>query len=185
MTVKEALEKRKSVRAFLDKKVEKEKIETLLKMAKNAPSGVNIQPWIVSVLSGKKKKNLETKVIEAFDNKVKGDAECTHYPSVWNEPYKSRRKETGLAMYKALDIKREDKDRQIEQWRSNYKAFDAPVSLYFFIDTTLALGSYVDYGMFLQSIMLSALELGLATCPQGALAEFPDIIKKEFTFIHI
>ena len=82
-------------------------------------------------------------------------------------------------MYATLGIAKEDKPRQIEQWKLNYRAFDAPVVLYFFIDSSLEKGSYLDYGMFLQSVMLSATEKGLATCPQAALAEFPSIVKDE------
>jgi nitroreductase len=85
----------------------------------------------------------------------------------------------GLLMYQTLDIKREDKEKQIQQWRENYKAFGAPTILYFFIDSTLEKGSYLDYGMFLQSIMLVAQELGLGTCPMASLAEFPGIVKDE------
>lgn len=179
MNVIEALENRKSVRAFLEKNVEKEKIETILNSAKHAPSGVNMQPWDVYVVSGKRKKEIESKMVEAFKSGTKEDMDYQYYPLKWEEPYKSRRKETGLLMYKTLGITREDKERQMEQWAANYRAFGAPVVLYFFIDGGLDKGSYLDYGMFLQSIMLSAVSLGLATCPQAALAEYPSILKEE------
>lgn len=104
--------------------------------------------------------------------------EYPYYPLSWEEPYKSRRKETGLMMYKTLGITREDKERQIAQWKANYRAFDAPYVIYFFIDKSLEKGSYIDYGMFLQSLMLSAVEHGLGTCPQAAHAEYPKTIKK-------
>ena len=179
MNVLEALKERKSVRAYLDKKVEKEKINLILNSAKHAPSGINMQPWNVCVVSGQKKKQIEEKILKNYDNNNKDVMDYQYYPLTWTDTYKKRRKETGLLMYKTLGITREDKDRQIEQWRANYRAFDAPVVLYFFIDASLEKGSYLDYGMFLQSIMLSATELGLATCPQAALAEFPTIVKEE------
>lgn len=179
MNVFEALQKRKSVRSFLDKEVEKEKIKTILDNAKCAPSGVNTQPWRVCVVSKDKKKAIEAKVIEAFEGGQKAAMDYQYYPLQWEEPYKSRRKETGLLMYRTLGISREDKERQVEQWKANYRAFDAPVVLYFFIDASLEKGSYLDYGMFLQSVMLAATELGLGSCPQAALAEFPDIVKEE------
>lgn len=179
MNVLEALRKRKSVRSFLDKEVEKEKIKTILDNAKCAPSGANTQPWMVCVVSGDKKKKIEAKIIEAFERGEKTTMDYQYYPLQWDEPYKSRRKETGLLMYRTLGIGREDKEKQIEQWKANYRAFDAPVVLYFFIDSTLEKGSYLDYGMFLQSIMLAATELGLGSCPQAALAEFPYIVKEE------
>jgi len=83
-------------------------------------------------------------------------------------------------LYSALEIKREDKQRRLDQWASNYQAFKAPVILLFFIDKSMEKGSYMDYGMFLQSIMLSAVENGLASCPQAALGEYPEIVRQEF-----
>ena len=179
MKVSDALLQRKSVRAFLKKDVEREKIEYILEHAKHAPSGVNMQPWNVAVLSGEAKKNLESKMEKAFREGKKEEMDYTYYPLSWEDPYKSRRKETGLMMYKTLNISREDKRKQMDQWAANYRAFDAPVVMYFFKDKLLQAGSYLDYGMFLQSVMLTATEIGLATCPQAALAEFPSIVKSE------
>jgi nitroreductase len=178
MDVIEALKSRKSVRAFLDKEIEREKIELILDSAKYSPSGVNMQPWDVYVLSGDRKKELESKIIQAFKNGKKEKMDYNYYPLEFKEPYKSRRKETGLLMYETLGIKREDKERQIEQWAANYRGFDAPVVLYFFIDSSLEKGSYLDYGMFLQAIVLSATSLGLGSCIQAALAEYPSIVKE-------
>lgn len=179
MQVSEALRTRKSTRAFLPQSVPQALITELLEDAKHAPSGVNMQPWHVCVVSGAKKHTLENRVIEAFEQGFKEVMDYAYYPLTWEEPYKSRRKETGLLMYHTLGIAKEDKARQMEQWKLNYRAFDAPVVLYFFIDASLEKGSYLDYGMFLQSLMLSATEKGLATCPQAALAEFPSIVKDE------
>jgi len=177
MRVSQALKERKSVRAYLDRAVEKEKIEKILQFAKYAPSGVNMQPFNVHVLSGQSKKDLEAKMLEAFDSQHKESMDYQYYPLEWREPYKSRRKATGLLMYQTLGITREDKAKQIAQWRANYQAFNAPTVLYFFIDPILEKGSYLDYGMFLQSIMLLATELGLGSCPMASLAEFPSIVK--------
>lgn len=179
MDVLEALNSRKSVRAYLDKEVEKQKIELILNSAKQAPSGVNTQPWNVYVVKGKKKKNIEDKMIELFEKSTTEDMDYQYYPLTWEDPYKTRRKETGLLMYKTLGITREDKQRQKEQWMANYRAFDAPVVLYFTMDNFLEKGSYLDYGMFLQSVMLSATSLGLSTCIQAALAQFPQVVKDE------
>lgn len=178
MKVSEALKERKSTRAFLKKEVSQTLIQSLLDDAKHAPSGVNMQPWNVCVVSGEKKRTLENKIIDAFEHGHTEVMDYAYYPSTWEEPYKSRRKETGLLMYSTLGISKEDKERQKEQWKLNYRAFDAPVVLFFFIDARLEKGSYLDYGMFLQSVMLSAAEKGLATCPQAALAEYPSIVKK-------
>ncbi|MHC3994558.1 nitroreductase [Thiomicrolovo sp. ZZH C-3] len=179
MKTLDALLERKSVRAFLDKAVEKTTIETILEHAKHAPSGVNMQPWSVCVVGGSIKKRIETRVIEAFEADEKARMDYHYYPQQWEEPYRSRRKETGLLMYRTLGIAKEDKAAQAEQWKANYRAFDAPVVLYFFIDAALEKGSWLDYGMFLQSVMLAATSLGLGSCPQAALAEYPDIVREE------
>lgn len=178
MLVSEALEKRKSTRAFLDKEVEQEKIERILSAASHAPSGVNSQPWQVAVVKGESKKKIQEKMESAFRDGDKGSMDYQYYPEQWVEPYKGRRKSCGLQMYSTLEIAREDKQRQLDQWASNYRAFDAPVMLLFFMDEILDTGSFLDYGMFLQSIMLMAVEEGLATCPQAALGEYPKIVKE-------
>ena len=177
MELFETIRQRKSVRAFLDQPVDDTIIKKLFDIARYAPSGVNMQPWQVSIVSGKKKKSIETKLQDAFISNETERMEYNYYPKKWKEPYKSRRKETGLLMYKTLNISREEKQKQLEQWKANYRAFDAPVVLYFFIDKDLEKGSYLDYGMFLQNVMLSAVELGLSTCTQAALAQYPDIVR--------
>lgn len=179
MDLLDALKQRKSVREFLYKEVEEEKLEAMLNMAKLAPSGVNMQPWNVAVVSGQTKQNIENEMVQRFNDGVEESMEYNYYPTNWIEPFKTRRKETGLQMYETLDIKREDKEKQHKQWEKNYRAFGAPVVMYFFIDENLEKGSYMDYGMFLQSLMLSATALGLGTCTQAALAQYPDVIKKE------
>ncbi|MCS5591224.1 MAG: nitroreductase [Gammaproteobacteria bacterium] len=184
MNVIQALEQRKSTRAFLDKAVTEEQINTLLGAARHAPSGVNTQPWHVAVVMGESKQKLQGKIEAAFRSGDKGKRDYQYYPTEWVEPYKSRRKECGLLMYSTLDIKREDKERQIDQWAANYRSFDAPVMLLFFMDSSMQSGSFMDCGMFIQSVMLGALDLGLSTCPQAALADYQHIIKSELDFGH-
>ena len=178
MDVKTALETRKSVRAFLDKAVPTEIINTVLEQAKNAPSGVNTQPWKVAVITGKTKQTLQDKMEQTFRSGTKGEMDYQYYPLDWQGVYKDRRKACGLLMYSTLEIAREDRERQMDQWAANYRAFDAPVMLLFFMDKVMETGSYLDYGMFLQSVMLSATEHGLGTCPQAALAEYPQIARE-------
>lgn len=179
MNVIEALEHRKSVRAYLDKPVSNDTLRTLLEAAKHSPSGTNTQPWQVAVVTGDSKQALQEKIESAFRGGDRGKADYDYYPKEWLSPYKDRRKECGLLMYSTLDIKREDKERQLDQWAANYRAFDAPVMMLFFIDPIMEKGSYMDYGMFLQSIMLAAEDLGLATCPQASVGDYPHIIKPE------
>lgn len=182
MNTLDALQQRKSVRAFLDREVEQDKINTILRTARHAPSGTNIQPWQVAVVSGVTKQELQKEIETSFRNGVMGKADYRYYPYEWKNPYKSRRMTCARQMYNTLQIERKDKQRRLDQWAANYRAFDAPVMLLFFMDSTMETGSFIDYGMFLQSIMLAAVELGLATCPQASLADFPEIIKNTLDY---
>jgi len=182
MNVRDALIKRKSTRAFLDKPVERAVIERMLDAVRHAPSGANTQPWQVAVVSGEAKRNLETKLEAVFRKGERGQMDYQYYPVEWKSPYKDRRRACGLQLYSALGILREDKQQQKNQWAANYRGFDAPVFLFFFLDADMEAGSYVDYGMFLQSLMLTAVEEGLATCPQAALGEYPEIVKQELGY---
>ena len=179
MQFSETILKRKSTRAFLNKSVEPEKIQWILDLARHSPSGVNTQPWQVAVVRGETKKQLEQKLEEAFRSGVESNMDYQYYPKQWIEPFKSRRKACGLKMYSTLEISRDDKQRQLDQWAANYRAFDAPVVLFFFLDESAEQGSFLDYGMFLQSVMLAAVDQGLATCPQAALSEYPHIVKSQ------
>lgn len=178
MDVKQALLERKSTRAFLDKPVSRETIDRILDAARHAPSGANTQPWQVAVITGDTKKRLQQKIEDAHRGGEKPAMDYQYYPVDWEDPYKGRRVACGIQLYKSLDIKREDRQARVDQWVANYRAFDAPVMLLFFIDPVMEQGSFLDYGMFIQSIMLAAVEEGLATCPQAALGEYPQIVKQ-------
>lgn len=179
MKVSDALRTRHSCRAFLGRAVHSSKIERILKLASRAPSGANTQPWRVAVVTAQTKLALEQKIEAEFRAGNRGKPDYQYYPVQWKQPYKSRRFACGMQLYSTLGIGREDKERRVEQWIENYRAFAAPVVLYFYMESHLEAGSYMDFGMFLQSVMLVAVEEGLATCPQAALAEYPDIVKKE------
>ena len=182
MNVSEALNTRKSTRAFLPKPVDKAIIDRILSAARHAPSGTNTQPWQVAVVTGDTKQQLCQELETAFRNQVDRKMDYHYYPEDWMDPYKSRRKACGLQMYSTLKITREDKQRQLDQWAANYRAFDAPVMLLFFMDGIMQTGSFLDYGLFLQSVMLMAVEEGLATCPQAALGEYPAIVKAKLGY---
>ena len=177
MNLVDALQQRKSTRAFLQKAVDKEKIVAILEAARHAPSGANAQPWQVAVVSGKKKAELDKAMENTFRENGQGTMDYNYYPQEWHEPFKRRRVACGAQLYSALNIERHDKERRLEQWVANYRAFDAPVVLFFFIDPALQKGSFLDYGMFLQSLMLAAVAEGLATCPQAALGQYPKLVK--------
>lgn len=177
MNLLDILQQRKSVRAYLDKEVETEKINAILSAASHSPSGANMQPWQVAVVSGETKKKLQTRVEQSFRNGNRGKADYQYYPKEWTHPYKRRRINCGRQMYSALHIERPDKERRFNQWAANYRAFDAPVMLLFFLDATMETGSFIDCGMFLQSIMLAAVEQGLGTCVQASYSDYPKMVK--------
>lgn len=178
MNVHEAIRERRATRAYLDKPVSKERIETILEVARWAPSGVNTQPWKVAVLQGQTKQVITETLIEAREQELEPDPDYQYYPKEWVEPYRGRRIQCGKALYGALDIAREDKDAQREAWYNNYRFFGAPVGLLFFIDKQMETGSWVDMGMFIDNVMLAARESGLETCPQASLAEYPNHIRR-------
>lgn len=177
MNVVEALEQRQSTRAFLPRGVDRATVEQILDAARHAPSGANTQPWQVAVVTGKLKRRLDGALEQAYRSGVQPHMDYRYYPVDWKSPYTERRRACGLQLYETLGIARDDKGRRSEQWIANYRAFGAPVVLFFFMDAGLEAGSFLDYGMFLQSVMLAAVEEGLATCPQAALADYPDIVK--------
>lgn len=179
MDVINAIETRASTRAFLDQPVDKATVNKILQTARWAPSSTNTQPWQVAVLTGAKKQHLCNKLLAACKAEQPKNPDYPHYPDSWTEPYKSRRFTCGMALYGALGIKREDTEKRIAAWQRNYSAFDAPVVLLLFIDQHMPPGSWFDYGMFCQNIMLTALEYGLATCPQATMSDYPDIVRAE------
>tara|TARA_R110000850_G_scaffold108742_5_gene221250 strand:+ start:138 stop:818 length:681 start_codon:yes stop_codon:yes gene_type:complete len=178
MDIIEAMRGRASTRAFLEKPVSKETIEAVLEAARWAPSGGNTQPWQVAVVAGDLKKKIGDRMVKAFRSGDKGKADYQYYAHRFPEPYRKRRFTCGMALYEALGVERTDKEARGAQWEKNYHGFDAPVELYVFVDESLEMGSWVDTGMFLQNVMLAARACELETCPQAALAEYPDIVRE-------
>jgi nitroreductase len=177
MDVIEAIKSRFSTRAFLDEPVNQETVTAILDAARWAPSGGNLQPWQVAVVIGETKRRIGDEIIQARKVGIKEHPDYPYYPLDWFEPYTSRRKATGVALYQSLGIEREDMEQRTEAWNRNYRFFDAPVGLLFFINRNLGNGAWVDLGLFLQNLMLTACDHGLATCPQASLADYPDIIR--------
>jgi nitroreductase len=182
-TVEQAINTRMSARAFTTQPVPRELITQLLAQASRAPSGTNTQPWKVYVLQGKSRDTLVEKVCAAHDE-VRAHPEKAadyrepydYYPEKWVSPFIDRRRENGWSLYGLLGITKADKDKMHAQHQRNYRFFDAPVGLMFTLDKVMGRGSLVDYGMFLQTLMLSARGMGLHTCPQAAWNGFGSII---------
>lgn len=168
---------RRSVRAFLDTPIPRSTIKSIVEAARWAPSGVNTQPWNVISVGEKSRYEISKQILLAIENQQPKNPDYQYYPDEWFEPYKQRRKDCGMALYGALNIQKEDVVKCKEQWLKNYYFFHAPAALIFYIDKNLCQGSWLDFGMFLQNIMLASRTFNLETCPQAALAEYPDIIR--------
>lgn len=175
-----AIESRRSVRAYLDKPVERAEIERILQVSARAPSGTNMQPWHVHVLTGQSLEALTTAVCAAFDTEPEAhEYEYDYYPAEFFEPYLGRRRKVGFDLYKLVGIARGDTAAMRAQHRLNFQFFGAPVGMIFTIDRRLGKGSWFDYGMFLQNIMVAARARGLDTCPQAAWAQFHRVISAQ------
>jgi nitroreductase len=178
-----AITSRMSTRAFTQESVSRETIAEILQVASRAASGTNTQPWKVYVLQGASRDGLIAKVCGAHDA-IRANPELAaeyreeyaYYPTKWTSPYIERRRENGWGLYGLLGIGKTDKDKMHAQHQRNYRFFDAPVGFMFTVDRVLERGSLVDYGMFLQSIMVAARGRGLHTCPQAAWNGFSKII---------
>jgi nitroreductase len=177
--VDRAITSRRSVRAFRDTPVPRSVVEDILRVAARAPSGTNTQPWQVYVLMGAPLRELILELSDAFDAPGWSEQhreEYDYYPSKWKSPFIDRRRKVGWDLYSLLGIGREDKAAMHAQHRRNYGFFGAPVGLMFTIDRSLGRGSWLDYGMFLQNIMVAARGRGLDTCPQAAFTPFHRLI---------
>jgi len=179
LDVEEALTSRHSIRAFLPKPVPRELLERVLAVASRAPSGTNTQPWKVYVLTGAAKEALSQRVRDIYDDPEERELhteEYAYYPIEWKSPFIDRRRKVGWDLYGLLGIAKTDKNRMHLQHSRNYEFFGAPVGLMFTIDRIMRQGSWLDFGMFLQSLMVAARGLGLDTCPQAAWTPFHRII---------
>lgn len=177
--VDQAITSRRSVRAFLPTPVAREDIEAILDVARRAPSGSNTQPWKVYVLTGETKARLSESVLAAYDHPEVDTLhreEYPYYPRTWIDPYQSRRRKVGWDLYGLLGIERADKERMHAQHARNFRFFDAPVGIIFTIDRVMEQGSWLDYGMFLEAVMVAARARGIDTCPQAAFTQFHRII---------
>ena len=174
-----AITTRQSLRAFLPTEVPRETLEAILGVAARAPSGTNTQPWKVYVLTGEARSGLSRKIRAAYDDpaeRATHTEEYAYYPTEWVSPFIDRRRKVGWDLYTLLGIAKTDKARMHAQHSRNYDFFGAPVGLMFTIDRVMRQGSWLDYGMFLQSIMVAARARGLHTCPQAAFTQFHRII---------
>ncbi|BDU76385.1 nitroreductase [Mesoterricola sediminis] len=173
---------RYSCRAFLDTPVPRAEVEAILAAASRAPSGTNTQPWRVHVLTGARLKRLSERILAVVRDPEAAAAHqepYAYYPTTWVSPYLERRRKVGFDLYALLGIPKGDTARMQAQFERNYGFFGAPVGLIFTLDGVMAQGSYLDYGMFLQNVMLAAKARGLDTCPQAAFIRWHRVIAEE------
>jgi nitroreductase len=173
-----AITSRRSVRRFLPTPVAAAEVAAILDIATRAPSGTNMQPWQGYVVAGAARDTLCAAVQAAFDAQDAGHTqEVPYYPDLFFEPYLSRRRSVGWDLYGLLGIARGEEAKMRAQHRRNFQFFDAPVGMIFTIDRRLATGSWLDYGMFLENVMVAARGRGLGTCAQAAWAQYHRTIR--------
>ena len=179
-TVLQALNERSSKRAYLPKSVPKDIQEQILRAANQTPSGANMQPWVTYAISDKAiLKSIGDAIISKMQAGVEHDQFIQYYPVKWQSPYKKRRMETGIALYKHMDVDRKDTKAREKMWHDNFRWFGAPTVFFVFTNKAMiddAQGALIDCGAYMQSIMLCAKEFDLDTCPQGSTTEFGRVV---------
>ncbi len=171
---------RRSIRANQPDHVPADLVREVVALGRHAPSGSNIQPWRVHVMTGATLKRVGAAIQRAFlDDEAGHHRDYEYYTDPIVEPYLARRRQCGWGLYGTLGIGRGDREKSKAYRATNYTFFGAPVGMIFTIDRKLEKGSWLDYGMFLQTIMLAARARGLHTCPEAAIASYPDIVRRE------
>ena len=177
--VDEAINTRQSVRAFLPTPVGRATVEGLLKLAARSASGSNIQPWRVRVIAG----DVRARLVKAIFDAVERDGfepyqrEWNYYPVNWREPFLGRRRKIGWDMYGLLGVAKGDFEGTQRARMRNCEFFGAPVGMIFTLDEDLEIGSWLDLGIYLGTLMIAARGHGLHTCPQAAFADFHKVIR--------
>lgn len=178
MNVTEAVLSRASARAYLDQPVEPALLREILTTALRAPSGGNLQPWHIHVLTGAAKQNFSQRILDSFTRSPMGESpDPKMYPEPLPEPYKDRRAVCGAMLYEALNLPREDRQGRIAQALKNYEFFGAPVGLIFTMPSYMVEAQAIDMGILMQTLMLLARDHGLDTCPQVIWRMWPETIR--------
>ena len=175
--VEHTIRARHATRAFLPRAVEPSVIEEILRLASCSPSGTNTQPWRVHVVTGQSRERLIREVCAAYDQDPKR-SDSNVYTNLNGEPYLSRKRTLGKAMYSLIGIQKGDTTRMHAQQRRNFELFGAPVGLFVTMDKHLGPGSWLDTGMFMQTLMLAAQAYGLNTCPQAVWLQLESVVAR-------
>ena len=175
-----AISSRRSIRGFKSDPVDEKLIRHLLALASRAPSGTNMQPWRVYVLTGAIKDRLTDEILAGknSNSETLGKRSWKYYPDEFPPIYKARRRKIGWDMYALAGVEKGDR-KAAEKVRSrNFKFFGAPVGMIFTISEELEVGSWLDYGCFIQNLMIASRGYGLHTCPQAIFADVPNPVYK-------
>ena len=179
MNVSEAVLSRRSVRAFLDTPVPRAQLEEALTKASRAPSGGNLQPWQIYVVSGEPLVELKALVAKRIKQTPMGEPPLEYdvYPKSLKSPYRDYRFKNGEDLYGLLDIPRENKFARLSWFSNNFKFFGAPVGLFCLVDRQMGPPQWSDLGMYLQSLMLLLREAGVDSCPQECWSIFHQTVR--------
>ncbi|GKQ55570.1 nitroreductase [Bradyrhizobium sp. Ce-3] len=176
--IDEVIAGRLSCREFSGSPVSRSTVEQILRVARFAPSGANVQPWHVYVLAGAARAEVSAALLHAYETEPSAHvSEYQYYASEFPEPYLGRRREFGRLFYDSLGIAQSDTAARGRQTAKNFAFFGAPVGLIVTIDRRLAMGSWLDLGMFIQNVMLAAVGRGLQSCPQETFAKYHRILR--------
>ncbi len=174
----EAVTGRRSIRRFLPDPVGEAVVRAILAAASRAASGTNIQPWLVHVVTGAAQERLSQAVLAAAERDEKSP-EYTYEPEQMWEPYLSRRRQIGYDLYAKYGIERSDYPARKAAMLRNFRFFGAPVGLFFTMERAMAMGAWIDCGMFMQNVMTVARAHGLETCPQQAWCTYGAVVHRE------
>lgn len=178
--VEHAITSRRAIRAFLPDPVDPALLRRLIAVAAQSPSGTNMQPWKLRVIGPQARERLEGALIAALDSpEFPAEEEYRYYPQSFREPYLSRRRKVGWDLYGLLGVVKGDVAGMKRQSAANLRFFGAPVALMLTIDRDLEIGSWLDLGMFIQSLLIAAQGNGLQSCPQAIFARFHPVVRRE------
>jgi nitroreductase len=179
--VEKAIASRRAVRAFLPDPVDPALVRRLLELAAQAPSGTNMQPWRLRVLGPRTRARLEKVLVAALDDPSPREEEYRYYPATFREPYLSRRRKVGWDLYGLLGVAKGDLAGMRRQTEANLRFFGAPVALMLTVDRDLEIGSWLDLGAFIQTLLIAAQGHGLDSCPQAIFARFHQVARRELS----
>ncbi len=176
MNVSDAIKKRRSVRAYKDQQVDAALIEKIFLQAQDSPSNCNTQPWHVVVVSGEARDKVEKAMVSEI---MSGKQPTPHFrpgDQELKDQYRKRQIDCAISLYDSVNVKYEEKEKRQELMLRNWQFFGAPHAAFFSMPKTMREINAVDMGIYLQTIMLLMTEHGLACCPQGALAMYPESV---------